>query len=874
MDSETQRKTGNYSVRTRLPHLFRYSAIAALVIVVAIVIIGFYKAKTRTPFKLKGEHTQLSTDVVAEVENYERLETENGVSKYYVKADHAKTFSDNHQELDNAYIETYDDNGQKADVLKADRVLYVPEEEKNFTAYLNGNVDIQTRDQLHVKTQNVTYTKGTDTAEADEAIEFERGGVKGRSVGANIQIASKKVDLLKDVNIEIGGQQTGAAAAVQHAVVRAGSASYDQAANKVELDGEVSIKADTRVDGAIDLAAGRAVIMLTSESSSVETVAARSFELFDAAHVVISGGGYPSNIDAGYAMYDTASERFDLRDAVHITSASDDRPIDIKAGAAIFERAALKLQLSGGAEITQGQEYLTGDTLNADLFSDHAVRSAVLRGNGVVRQTTQDGTSTISAPELNADFNEQRQLVNANAIGLSVAQMVPSKSDEYSQVTMTAPDAIAAAFNAAGGIQKMRTVGRTVIQFVVPDHGIDSANKRVTADAITTDFSGDGKSISAAAAVGNAQLDVEPLHTNDLNYNTTINAPRLDCAFYPTGNRVRQCTAGKKARAVRTPTQHSGQRGVQTLTADQMKADFDPEGRTIQNFYASGSAKFSELDRSVSAGNISFSETDLIVRLRGGEPTAADANSRGKAREIDWDTRNKKTFLRGNASTTYFNRKKIGDAVPFASSERPVYVTADSGEVDHAAETAVFTGNAKGWQDNNYVRADRLYIDQKQGKLVAEGNVQSQVNDVKQMIRGKESRGALYATSRSLTYDREARILQFRDNVDIRQGTDRLTAGAADLFLDERNAVARTVVQNNVVVTQPGRRASGDWAEFTAADETAILRGNPASVTDAENGSSQSSEISFNSRENKVSVEGRSRQTPGGRIRTVYKVKP
>jgi len=45
---------------------------------------------------------------VAQVNGYERLETDGDIPKYYIKADKATTFSDNHQEMENVYLQIYD----------------------------------------------------------------------------------------------------------------------------------------------------------------------------------------------------------------------------------------------------------------------------------------------------------------------------------------------------------------------------------------------------------------------------------------------------------------------------------------------------------------------------------------------------------------------------------------------------------------------------------------------------------------------------------------------------------------------------------------------------------------------------------------------
>ena len=92
-------------------------------------------------------------------------------------------------------------------------------------------------------------------------------------------------------------------------------------------------------------------------------------------------------------------------------------------------------------------------------------------------------------------------------------------------------------------------------------------------------------------------------------------------------------------------------------------------------------------------------------------------------------------------------------------------------------------------------------------------------------------------------------------------------------FLIRNNEMTKTVVENNVTITQPGRKAVGDWAEYTAENEVAVLRGNPARVDDAENGTSQGGQITVYLRDNRVLSEGGTKQNPTARTRSVYKVK-
>ena len=886
MAERDNKSVKDFKLRANLPRIFRYAAIALLAVTVLVVVAGFYQARSKSTFKLKSEHTQLSTDVTAEINGYERLETDGGLSKYYIKADHAKTFSDNHQELENAYIEVFDDAGNPADKMTAQKVLYVPAENKNFTAYMNGDVNIETRDALKIKTNNIIYNRATETADADELIEFERENVRGRSFGATVKMGEKRVELLKDVEIETFESPDLAKSNVRYAKINAASASLDQAANKINLNENVVIRIDSKSKSSgnpikTDISSNRASVAFIRDSSQPKSQAdmpaaqLKKFELFDNVKIVSEeNGASPTNIDADYALFDKDADRYELKNGAHIVTTTNEKATDVRASEAVYEQTALKLALTGGAEITQGSDYLRGDTLNADLFADKKVKYAVIRGNGLVRQITPARTTTIAAPELNAAFNEARHLQTANAVGQSVTQLVPDETANYSLVTLSAPRAMHVVFKGEGLLEKMQTEGRTTIQLDVPNRDPGSANKRLTANSVTTLFNDNGKDIRRTEAVGDAEIYIEPLRAAADNYKTTVNATRFDCDFFPTGNNAKTCVGGKKTKTVRVPTVAKQGRGTQVLTADQLTANFNAQSKDVERFDAVGGTKFVELDRTAIASQISFTSADEMLRLRGGEPTIWDSKARAKAREIDWDTKNKRSYLRGGVSTTYYSRKQMADSAPFASADKPVFVTAEAAEFDQDAETAVYTGNARGWQENNYVRADRLLIKQAEGKFLADGNVQSVVYNAKQKQKGRESSVPVYAAAKSMVYDRNTRLIQYRENVDIRQGTDRLTSGSADVYLDEKNELSRTVAENGVVITQPGRRASGNWVQYSASDEVAVIRGDPASVSDAVSGSSQASELTFLMRENRVVTEGKTKQNTSGRIRTVYKVNP
>ena len=860
-----------------MPRAFRFVAIGLLVSTALATLLGFYRASKNPEFRMQGFPTSLSQDVVASINGYERREMDGNVAKYFIRADKATSFADNHQELENVYLQVFDESGSASDQISALKAVYVPADNKNFTAYFSGAVSILTRDSLNVKTAQLTYTKETEIATAEELVEFERKDVRGKAFGATVKVKDKNLELLRDVEIETFDSPELAKSGTRRGKLNSGSATYDQSSEKIELRNTVkaSLSSKNKSNGkpqTADVRSDRAIAYLSSQTEQNRTF--KKIELFDDVHIDSrESDGKPTKISSGYALYEKESDRFELKNGVHIITVEDENPTDIRADNGVYEQSAGKIHLDGGAEIVQGGNFVRGDSILAELFENKKLKQSRVRGNALVRQTTAERTTEVSGAEVNATFNELQKLQNAHVVGTGSAVLTPSKPLEYSKMTLIAQKSINMLFKNDGLLNRIITDGRTTVRLDVPDNSEDAANKLLTADSVKTLFNDSGQDLKNAEAIGDAELVVAPLHASAKNYKTTINAPRFDCEFFPTGNNAKICVAVSKTKTVRVPTQQAADRGTQTITADKLNAYFNAQTKDVERLDAVGKAKFTELDRNAVSDSISFTTADETVRLRGGEPTVWDSKARAKATEIDWDTKNQTSALRGGASTTYYSQGNTGGAAPFGKTDKPVYITGQTGEFDHKAETAVYTGNARAWQENNYVRGDRLVIMQKQGQLQVEGNVQSLLYNVKRKDNGKESNVPVYASSKKLTYTRDDRLLRYETDVDIRQGKDRITGGLAKIHLTDRNEVERTEVETNVVITQPNRRALADFAQYNATDEIVILKGNPAQVEDAENGTSQGAQMTVYMRENRVVGEGKSKQNTTGRTRSVYKVK-
>ncbi len=857
-----------------MPAVVRFSAVILCAVIVIIVAIGFYRNAGNAEFRMKGLPASLSKDVIATVDGYERREVEGDAVKYYIKADKATTFADEHQEMENVYLQVFDQQTGGFDEMTARKAIYVPEENKGFKAYFAGDVVIKTRDDLELKTDNLTYDRATETANGEEKIEFSRGNIRGSAIGARVESLNKKVELLREVEIEtLAGPEGNTGERLSN--IKAGYAMYDQSTEKIELrDGVHIISTSSKAASSVrtaDIRSGLANVSLAADANEDRNIS--DIEFFGDVQVVTVGTDQQqTKITAGYLRYDKPAERFDLRQNVLIVTSSADEPTTIRSGSAIFEQQAGKVVLNDSAEILQKSNYVKGQSIVADLYADNRLKYAVVMGNAYSRQLTPERTTEVTGPELNVSFDDNENMTLANVVGQGRIVVTASNDSEYTKFALAAPNAIRVKFRPQGLLDSMQTDGRTTIDLSVPSTSPDAANKKLIADVVKTTFGNDGRSLAKAEAVGNAELFVEPLKPGPENYKTTVRAKRFDCDFYPGANNVRDCAATGGTNTVRVPTIAREGRGNQTITSNRLDAKFGAASNGIEEFDASGNAKFVELDRNAVADRFAFTSGDEIVRLRGGEPTVWDSQARGKAKEIDWDTKNSKSVLRGAVSTTYFSQKQTNGAAPFGGTEKPVFLTSETAEIDHGAQTALYTGNARAWQDDNYVRGNTLLIRQKEGQFIADGSVQSLLYDVGPTGNSKAAKVPVYASSRKMTYNRSDRSIRYETDVDIRQGSDRIRGAVANVYLDENNELVRSDVERDVVITQPGRKAVGDFAQYVAATETVVMRGNPARIDDVKNGSSQGSQVTVFLRDNRVIGDGRTQQNPTGRVRSVYKV--
>ena len=156
---------------------------------------------------------------------------------------------------------------------------------------------------------------------ADGLVKFERENVKGQSFGANVNIAQKKLHLLRDVNIDVSSEETGAPSSIRNANFKGGSATYDQNSNTIAVDGGIDANM-VSPDGVrhTEVKAQRSIASLASQGGTNQPTI-KTLELFDNVWIETKErNARQSTIETSYAFYDKPADRFELKNGVHMVT--------------------------------------------------------------------------------------------------------------------------------------------------------------------------------------------------------------------------------------------------------------------------------------------------------------------------------------------------------------------------------------------------------------------------------------------------------------------------------------------------------------------------------------------------------------------------
>lgn len=173
----------------RAPLVARAGALLILVGAIVFVAVSYYRLRNNKPFRLISETPELSKDIKGIVDGYEQKLMKKDRLYLWLRAARDITFMDDHHELEQVNLAIYPPVGDKPDQISANKAIYDPRQ--SVITFL-GNVNVETKDALKVKTESIAYDQNSEVAQTDAPISFERENVSGHSTGAVVETKSKK----------------------------------------------------------------------------------------------------------------------------------------------------------------------------------------------------------------------------------------------------------------------------------------------------------------------------------------------------------------------------------------------------------------------------------------------------------------------------------------------------------------------------------------------------------------------------------------------------------------------------------------------------------------------------------------------------------
>jgi len=356
---------------------------------------------------------------------------------------------------------------------------------------------------------------------------------------------------------------------------------------------------------------------------------------------------------------------------------------------------------------------------------------------------------------------------------------------------------------------------------------------------------------------------------------TTTRGDRLQLTFAP---QVPHKPAPTKAAKSPTPP---GSQNVQVETAVQdgnvILTQTPPKkpGATTTPATVTAWAKHSE-----------YHASNQVLRLTG-DPRLNDGESLQLAATVlDYHRDSGDASADGAVKAIYTQPKNQKGTQPSANSgpslggDGPVHITADRAQLHHATNVSIFYGSASTpariWQADNSILAPVLELTRNPSTLKAHGEENNTAPVVSANLASgfgaKHERSVVRVHSQTLVYSDADRRGDFRGSVTAEDPNGVIHADQAQVYLtpaqkppagsasqSAQTQLDRIVATGHVVITQPGRRGSGEKLIYTADDGKYILTGSPGSlprIADQSKGTTTGATLIFNSQDDSVVVSG------------------
>jgi lipopolysaccharide export system protein LptA len=378
----------------------------------------------------------------------------------------------------------------------------------------------------------------------------------------------------------------------------------------------------------------------------------------------------------------------------------------------------------------------------------------------------------------------------------------------------------------------------------------------------------DGRLLERAETSGPPQIVITQPGSNQ---KTVVTAAKFTAKFTEKnrlatlhGEPDAKIVSGKTVGMIGTPGQPD-----RVSTSQMLDVVFRPEGG-VASIKQAGGVTYADGTLKAWAQRGEYTAADQMLVLSE-SPRVVDNGMTTTAQTIRMNRTTGAAIAEGNVKSTYSDLKAQPEGGMLASSD-PIHVTSRSMTAHRSPAVAVYTGDARLWQNANVVEAPTLQFDRDHRSLVAQAGTQGSTQPVSTVLVQVDKSGKatpVHIKSAHLNYADAERKILLDGGVTAKGPDTTLTAQQMTVFLRSRSEsqasvgpatpgqVDRIVAEGKIMVAQPTRRATGERLVYTAAEDKFVLTGGTPSIFDAERGKITGDSLTFYRHDDRVLVEGR-----------------
>jgi len=601
-------------------------------------------------------------------------------------------------------------------------------------------------------------------------------------------------------------------------------------------------------------------------------------------------GGQGRGIGVSYSRSDSIVR---LEHAVEFDLAASSKvgnmPVSATGSRLEIDRNNRQVVLDGPATVRDGTRELTADKITIDLDDSDRARQVVADGHPQLQADEGGAKVSVAAARFEAFLNADGQVEGIVADGgVTGTRQTSSGSDRFSaqqvQIAMVPKENLIQELTASGDVIAESHQGaatrvlKTAALRVKFSVGEDAQGPRSATRSGASAATIDQQRIESAETLAPATIES---HSGDA---TTTLAAKQFVAELRDGRRLEKLF-GRSGVEVHSQT---GTAAPQVITAAEMAVTFGANG-DWDVLDESGNVHFQQADRSATAAHARVVQSTNTITLDG-SPVISDAVSRTTASNATINQKSGDLRLSGGVASTYLPADTShgqSDAVGLGSGA--AHISADTLVGSINSGHVVYAGDARLWQGESVLDADRIELWRDDRKLQATGHVvavfpqaaspfATPFGEAAQIRKPAGSRPAASAppasgptlwkvVAPSLTYWADQGKAHLDGGVVAASDQGSLESRTLDVFLDPPAAVGpsplrsasvsssppaaggrqlnRVLAEGGVVVRQGDRKGMAEQGEYTAADGKFVLSGGQPTVSDGSSNTATGRSLTF-----------------------------